>query len=409
MARARGLLRDRRPPDGGAGGGASPPPLPIGVVFGGNGMQPADVVRALAASAAFRLAFLATTGLIAAPVIGPALLAPGALFVRSLPVRRSALVGLVAAAAALVEVPVFFLFVAARAPVAGIAFGCAAAALALLLGTRATTPIAVAASASSSVALVAGLPAALAAPVAVAALGLVAREAWVHAPERAGHSAGAVALVRGGPARAVAAVHALRLLRREAPALVRGALFALGAGILIPIVAANRGAVGAGPSLVVLLVVATLPVVVALSGVCASILDNERSLRWLLDATGATRAARHGGAAAALGGLGGAAGAIVALGAGALGKWPWATAARCGAGSFVWGGARGHALHAWGRLALRDGPNDHTRFVVGAAALGGGALTLASMLGEAAAYGALGASALATLVLGLREPLGARA
>ena len=344
--------------------------FPCAILLGGNGVHPRDVAGWFSTFATLRAVALVGFGLLTAPVVAPALLGPGTLELRSLPVGRRAVVALVAGSAALTELPVAVLLAVGGSPGAGLSLGLAAAVVALGLAGRVMTPRLIAAVGVSAALVIAGAPSAIAAPVCAAMLAIAGREAWVRAPEHGPRSRRRSLLVSGPAFVALSGAHWLRLARQEMPVVVRGLLLASGGGLAAALVARNVGAVTRSQVTVLSLTWGALPFAVAASGACGPVLDSERRLRWMIDASGATSAARHGGAALAMVGAGVMAG-VAFIGAFMLvARLPLASAVRAAAASSAWGAALALVGLVWARASLRDESKDRARFVVGSAGLG---------------------------------------
>lgn len=274
--------------------------LPAAVLFGPQGLSPAEVARWFDHFASVRAAFVAVAAVITAPVLAPSLVAPGTAFCRSLPVPRGQWISLTAASALAVQAPALLLFCAAGAMADAGAFGCSAAAAALTLAAGVADAWGIAAAVTASFAVIAGVPRALSMPLAAAMLALAARAAWTRAPEAVARHRSLPQLVGGPGWVALAVVHGLRLVRQGATTLVFWVPLAVGTGLLAAVVVRNRADVAEPPPTVIVLLVATLPFVLVTGTTCQRVLDCERRLRWILDVTGTRRWQRHAAAATAL-------------------------------------------------------------------------------------------------------------
>jgi hypothetical protein len=355
--------------------------LPAAIVFGGAGTRPSDVARWFADSIVFRALSLGIWTLVAATVVAPALTARGTSTLRSMPVATWRFSTLLVILTAAVQLPPVCLLAADGSVARAVTFCAAAGALELLIAARTVGAAEIASGALSASLVVAPVPPLAAAPVSLVVLFVVARSAWIEAPSR-GSSSGGVRVVGGPGWLALALVHALRLARVETPALLRGVLLSVGAGLAAAIASRN----GEAHSLVMpddmVLYVTALPLVAALAFACAPILANEWRILWALESAAMTVPARRGAAVLVVGGLGVSFGAI----AGACASMWRALCAPVLVGECaVWGGSMGLALLAWGRVALRDDAKDTSRFALGALAMFPAALLFVRALGPTVA------------------------
>ena len=299
--------------------------LPVAVIFGPNGMHPADLARAADASAGVRLVLWSGWTLAA---LGAMLLAVQGIF------------GL-------------FWWVA-RGPVdavAGMTLVAAAQAAILVTPRQRLEALMRAVALAGIVALVlAGLHSAALLAVGLVALAVAVPAAWARCVEHGTRRA--VALRGRGPVVVLAQLY-LRGLWRTRPGLVARTLLttALGAGLVALASAANALDLAGRAQFSAM--VAAVSLSLAAGGLAAPVLEAERGLRWILDSVGARGrvAARSLAAGLAGGALGVMHGALARWGAG------WAGLVRLSGVAALVGVGLGVAAvrsAAWAEAAARD-------------------------------------------------------
>jgi hypothetical protein len=255
------------------------------VLFEGNGVRPADVVRATRESLGQRLLLFAAWTLVSLPALRALLATPSSFFLRTLPVARWRMWTVWAAALLLAELPWAYLWLRGG----GLGPGLAAIAAALAAGTLLLTRLEQPAERGAALALAAVLcappfwPLLLAVSTPAAALG--AQRVWLRAPE-AGARRGRSCWISGGPVRALAASHALVLWRQARAQLARACAF-----LLLALTAGYFGVKNTLPpsdAELLGLCSALLAPALILGGasVCGPLLRAEAQLRWLLDVSG---------------------------------------------------------------------------------------------------------------------------
>ncbi|ACY16147.1 hypothetical protein [Haliangium ochraceum] len=391
--------------------------LPAGVIFGPNGMHPADLAAAAEASPGVRLALWCGWLLLGLPGVHVLFRAPSARYLRWLPVPRALPAALLAAALVLAQAPWGLLWAAARGPQSMLAavLGAAgwSALWALLPRGRGERALRGAGLLGVLALVAAAAPAWALAGAGAAALVLGAPAAWTRAVEQA--RARSRTLPQRRPSAALALLYA-RALRRVRPGLLVRLLLvcALGAGLVALASAANQLDSDARALLATMLGAAVLSV--CASSVAAAVLAAEEPLDWLLRSLGTRPAVRQQGLVLA------AAGQVAVLGAayGAAAGWgsePIGWARVFAASALLGAGLGGWALAAaqWARRAVRQRARerqrderpgdvrrlelDDGRLLVAALAAMAAAMLGLWLVGEIAAV----AVAAAGIALGLRE------
>jgi hypothetical protein len=377
--------------------------LPVAVIFGPNGMHPADLAGAADASAGVRLVLWSGWTLAALPVAHALFDAESSVYLRWLPAPRSWTLAPLAAMLVAVQAGFGLFWWAARGPVAaaaGMALVAAVQAAMLVAPRHRLEALARAVALAGAVALVlAGLRFEVLLGAGLAGLAVAVPAAWArcveHGPRRA-------AALRGSRPAVVLAQLYLRGLWRTRPGLVTRSLLttALGAGLVVLSSAAND--LGLADRAGFSAMVATVTLSLAAGGLAVPIIEAERGLRWILDSAGTAGqvrvVARSLAAAVAGGALGAVHGALASWGAG----WPGlvrlsGVAALLGAGlgvaavrSAVWAEAAARDRAVRRRRAETPGLSegvelDGGRVIAGVAGLMIVALVALYVLGEAAA------------------------
>jgi hypothetical protein len=309
------------------------------VLFGGNGMHPADLTGLMATSPGV-LAAIGGTWLVLIAPVGAVLLddRPTA-YLRSLPAGRRWRWGTVTAFALIAQLPWAALWAAGQGPV----------------------------------------PAAIAtAPAAAAMLGVAALR-WP-LPRRTPRWR--------GPMRAIVGVHARALWRQRRSSLGRGVVLATIGGAFAGLMVL-RNELAAADAMVVLMAVLAVLLVAAVGALAAPVAESDRDLGWLLASTGVAPAERVLAMTAVLASIGGVLGGLAGLIAAAIADAPVLIAAAAAFGVVV-----GIAIVRAGAWSVA-GEADGSRVVFAAAGIAAGSLLTISAVGSAA----LGVLALASAAL----------
>ncbi len=250
------------------------------VVFGGYGMHPRDLTRAMTASPGLGAALWLTWLLVALPLARAVLVVPSTFWLRSLPVPRRWLVLLHGFLLLDIEGAWVLLWGLGGGLVGGARAALCVVGLHALLLARPWR--------LGDVLLLLGLVGAVVAPPQLGVLlaGLAAPVALWRAVARAPESAvrRGVSLVRGPAPLALAMAHLTTLLRGDATRLGRGLLLALLGSAIGDLGARNNGLSPASAKVLLLATgSATLPLAVV--GVLVALLRAELVDRWLLDVT----------------------------------------------------------------------------------------------------------------------------
>ncbi|WP_437948146.1 hypothetical protein WME98_46955 [Sorangium sp. So ce296] len=274
------------------------------VVFGGNGMHPAQLTGLAGESLPFRLGLWAAWLLVGTPAARALLRAPATFFLRALPVPRLQLLAAHALLLAVAELPWALLWAFGAGPLAGCAACAAALAAHGMLVARPRGGRELAALSLLAIAILLGAPAPLLLACAAPALALGLRAAVVRAPEvppgRELPLIPRAAPARGGAPLALSLAYVAALVRGHRAVLLRG-----GALTLIGALAAAAWARSSEPledaSLAGASLVALAPFALcAGAGFSGPVLREERRIAWLLDACGASAPLRAVAAAAAV-------------------------------------------------------------------------------------------------------------
>ena len=372
---------------------AVPPFVALGlasaVIFGGNGMRPADLARVERSSLGVRLALWGTFWLLGQPAARALFETPGSFFLRSLPVPAWHFHVRHAAHLLALQAPFMVLLGLGAGPWAALGSGVALGAFAAVGVVGLRRPLVALAGAGLLFALVAAapFPALLGLGAVVGTLAIPA--AYRLAPERqAGRGR---ATIGGSPAAALALAYLAVARRRDLVPIARGILAAATGGVVLALTARNNGLEVASRSGALALMTGALPLAIAVSGVASRVVETERRLQWLLLTTATSPAARTTAALGVTLAWGAAMGALFAAVALALGG-PSGGPALVGQGA-----ALGLALAAFAGWSVRrlevSGRVDGSSVVV--ALLGASALTaiLASLLGSVALVPLLAAGA----------------
>jgi hypothetical protein len=342
------------------------------ILFAGQGLRARDLVLLFHASLPARLALWTGWTLMATPVLAPVFDAPGTLSLRTLRPRQGPIVATILALASVAELPWVLLF--ARGASALQSYAMTALALAIQLGliaARARPRALGLAAASAALAMLDPPPVVMALPASVLAV-IGAQVAWRHGLERRGH---AWRLVRPMPAVfALAALHALLLVRAQRTRLSLSAMIAAAGGAFLALSLANdptdrpihRGTL-----------VMALPLTFAASALAPPILRGERRLApWLRSLrirASTVFAAFFLALATPSSAMAATAGAIAA---GAARASPWALAA----GLWLASLASTSFVAVWARVHDRSERRSPVVFVLGVVAVA------LAMLGAASAW-----------------------
>jgi hypothetical protein len=377
--------------------------LPAAVIFGPNGMHPADLAGAADASMGVRLVLWSGWTLAALPVAHALFDGESSVYLRWLAVPRVWTLALLAAMLVAVQAVFGLFWWAARGPVAAAAgmtlVAAVQAAILVAPRKRAEALVRAVALAGAVALVVAGPGSQVLLGAGLAGLAVAVPAAWARCVE---HGARRASALRGRQPAVVLAQLYLRGLWRTRPGLVTRTLLttALGAGLVVLSSAANDLDLAdrAGFSAMV----AAVSLNLAAGGLAVPVLEAERGLRWILSSAGTGGqvrvAARSLAAAVAGGALGAMHGALASWGAGWVGLVRLSgVAALLGAGlsvaavrSAVWAEAAGRDRAVRRRRAETPGLSegveiDGARVIAGVAGAMIVALVALYMLGEPAA------------------------
>ncbi|HWM84654.1 MAG TPA: hypothetical protein VNO33_02425 [Kofleriaceae bacterium] len=327
------------------------------VVMGPSALTPAGAVDALDSSRGLRLGLWGLWVAGTVPAARAALARPDLLYLRAMPIAPALWWLCLAVIALAVQAPWVALFWAGGGAAAGVAAGLGAAGLGMSLSVRAAR--------RREMVIAIGLGGAVAALIAVrgpdwalalaggAALAGSLPIAWRRAPEAAAVRRGGPAPIGGPIAIALAMMHALGLWRRDRGSLARGLILALTGGALTGLLrVAVLGSLAIG----------ALTMTAAVFGLVAPVARARREAGWLLDSTGASRAARTGAAALVLI----AWGAVAGVGHAAVAQVIGAGDAARGLAALGLGVGLALAAIPTARWADRPGGVDGTRVVTAA-------------------------------------------
>lgn len=329
-----------------------------GILFGGNGMDAADVTRLCRLRPFGGVLLFCLWVLVSLPVARALLTAPAATYLRWLPVPRWRFLLVHGLHLALAQVPLVLLWARGEGAAAGLA-ACASGVAGHALLLCRPRPFAEGLAAPLLLlALLQGRPLVLLA-VALPAAAVLLRRAWLVAPLRDGVPRRP--LVRGPAGVALALAHLAVLLRGHRPPLLRAGLLAALASVISFLAVRNNQVRLGEPASAVSLGVAAPLLCIAASGLAGPLLRAERHLRWLLLCCGTPSLVQAAAAAApvalacALLGLGHGLGLGLLLGA------PLLLRARLVLLGALLGAVVGVALTAAMRWALRGDPGDSDR------------------------------------------------
>lgn len=335
-----------------------------GILFGGNGMDAADVTRLCRQRPLGGVLLYCLWLLVSLPVARVLLSAPAATYLRWLPVPRWRFLVVHGLHLALSQAPWVLLWARGEGAAAGLA-ACASGIAGHALLRCHPRPLV---EGLAAPALILGLlqprPLVLLA-VALPVMAVSLRRAWLVAPLRDG--APRRPLVRGPAGVALSLAHLAVLLRGHRPALLRAGLLAALASVISFLAVRNNhvsirtgGAGGEAASAVSLGVAAPL-LCIGASGLAGPLLRAERQLRWLLLCYSTPSLVQAAAAAAPVALLCALLGIGHGLGLGLLLGAPVPLRARLVLGGALLGGILGAALTASLRWALRGDPGDSDR------------------------------------------------
>ena len=271
-----------------------------GLLFGGNGLEPATVVAGASASALARALLWSAWLLISLPTLDAIWRTPTSYWLRSLPLPRVAHIAVHLAFSLLAEAPWALLWLLGGGPIAGLAaLGGALALHALLLARPAGLP---------GLLTLAALALPVVTPTWLLSLGswpivlVLFDRAWRTAPARGGHHPRS--LVHGPAPVALALAHLAGLARAHLPVLLRAALLAALAAAAAWLAARNNAVTDLDSLRTYALGFFAPAALLAGSAASAPLLAAESRAGWLLAVTRTTpraRLAAHALAAAALG------------------------------------------------------------------------------------------------------------
>jgi len=348
--------------------------LVAGVLFSPVGMDARDVTRSARNFPLIRLSLWAAWLIGTTPLARTLLSAPGAAFLRALPVPRWQLLVPLAAALLLLQGPFALLWGRGEGLASGIAVAIAAASAEALIVARPARII----EQASAVAAAFGIALSPRAPILIAlslpGLGVGVWAAFVRARHGGQQRFG---WVKGPATVALLLAHIIKLLRAEVGLVARGMLLAVLGGALAAIGARNNDHTDPAHYTAFSLAVSAIPLTIAVAGPAGAVQRAEARVRWLLDASGtsgATRAVAAMGAAAASGASFG----LIHVAFGVAADAPLAASLRAAPSLAAWGTALGAiAGHLARRAELRGKQG-------GGSYMGEMAMTALASLGAAA-------------------------
>lgn len=263
----------------------------VAVLFGPTGISPATVTSSAASSPAFSIGLWVLWLALITPALRAPFLAPGATYLRSLPIPVLAWWSLLVALALSLQFPWIVLWALGSGPAQALGAASMCGAMAIFIGVRPRTTIEAVLELVCLGALmtfvitqpdhlwfVAGVPTFVGAVIV----------GWSRAPE---HSAGRGLRVHPrathSPLFALTATHLAMLARERRAAVVRALMLAGLGGALAGAFARSNQVAGSGFASLVL-AVGAVTLAIAAGAIAAPILESERRARWMLDSAGAS-------------------------------------------------------------------------------------------------------------------------
>jgi hypothetical protein len=331
------------------------------ILFEGNGMRPATLVRLSDSHAPFRTAFWAVWLLVSTPAARAVLCTPSSFFLRALPVPRARFLAIQGALLLVVESPWLWLWTRGAGPLRG-AVACAAAVAAHgLLVARPRRPLELATAAALAGALVLGLPTPWLAPIAVGVGVFALRVAWIRAPEQP--RSRDLHVVFGRAPVALALAYLATLYRSHGALALRALFFTAIAAAVTVLTARNDGVLPPDALATLSLTILAPAVTLACVGLSGPVLREEQSARWVFDTCGTHRRVLAGAAAGALAATGALLGALHGVTTAVLVHAGGAAAARLVFDTVVAGATLGVIALQTVRWATRGDGRDPARTV----------------------------------------------
>lgn len=297
------------------------------VVFSKQGMHPRDLTSLARGSAPAACALWGAWLLLVVPIVRAVVRAPGAGLLRSLPFARGALLVPLALGALIPQLPWALLWGRGEGAVVGALTAGLAVTCSLQIVAGVTTRRDVFALLVATVGALAAPRVPLVAGVALVSLPHALSVAWDRAGEEAHTRARAPAHLRvRRPLVALVRVYALALVRTERTLLLRSLALSSFGGLIVGVVARNRGAVDTLSRARILLAVGAVPIALVAAALALAVRRSERPITWLI-ATTATRDADRTLAALVSAWSAGLVGALaLGVGASVVLRAPWLVA-----------------------------------------------------------------------------------
>lgn len=286
----------------------------VAVVFGPSGMSAEQLLQGMEISPRFRIGmWIAWLVLVA----GPTRLLfhnPQAVYLRAQPIAPCVHWLLLGAMALLIQAPWAWLWLRGDGAPAAITATLVAAALCTLGAVTARhwmeALVVAAVFVGITMLITMGASTLQLAPVGIVVFSAAVRAAWLRAPERGGGvDLGALSSGRLG----LLVVYIAAVWRQRSSSVARGAVLTGVGGALTGLIARNNHIVSGDSVGLLALVLATIAVTMATAMVVVPVVEAERAMRWMLNATG-TSAARRMLASAGVCGAAGAGYALVFVG-----------------------------------------------------------------------------------------------
>jgi hypothetical protein len=247
-----------------------------GILFGGNGMDAADMTRLAAQVPALRIFLWVGWLLITLPAAQALFCTPSTFLLRAFPVPRRHFLLVHALHLSLAELPMIVLWGRGEGAVAGVAAGFFAMAGHTLLLARIKGPSDLVAALVWAGAMIGGAPSYVLLPCAGLVLAVGLPRAFARAPERS--TPKGRGQVRGSAAIALGRTYALLLLRGDSSLLLRAGLLWL-IGLFSATLSARNNGIVKEEALATLALTLLAPVqIVALGGLAAAVQRGERRM-----------------------------------------------------------------------------------------------------------------------------------
>jgi hypothetical protein len=351
--------------------------LASAVIFGGNGMDTADLIRVERGSITTRLTLWLGWIVLTTPIARAFLTAPNAAWLRSLPIARARVVlplcfGLVA-----FQLPWIILYGRGSGVLNGLGAGALGAAITASIASIGMLRYRALLAIPALVWVVLGLPLSFGALVAIPALTIAARDGFYRGVAL---TPPATRLVRGPAITALTGAFVVRLLRAERVALTRALLVAAAGGALAAVGARNNDRLDSSGFAFFTMAVASLPLVLASGVVAGPIARTEQALTWLLATTATPISKRVFARSLAAALIGSLTGVVIAVVAAALAKVGVLIALVATGTLALWGACIGSIASFVARRASRQGKREGGAAMAGLVVLAIGALLLGGFL-----------------------------